>query len=271
MSGDEVNRVLGRWSVPRSSCTIVAALALAATMFVTSPAVADTQGTTTTTAATQTSGSSAGSVQPLSTRNLLPFGYTMLAALRHPAFAYSWPGHITKRVISPLYQGSPVEMPVITVQSGYLLIRLPTRPNESTTWVKKSDATVSATPYRIQIFLHSMHMRLLYKGLKVFNAPVGIGTPADPTPIGRFFITFYAAPPNLGYGPFVMVTSAHSNKITDWEQSGDAMVAIHGPLGAGSLIGTTGARISHGCIRMHVYDQRHIGNLPIGTPVQIIK
>jgi len=38
----------------------------------------------------------------------------------------------------------------------------------------------------------------------------------------------------------VIVTSAHSNTITDWDNSGDAMIAIHGPLGADAEIGTTG-------------------------------
>ncbi len=57
--------------------------------------------------------------------------------------------------------------------------------------------------------------------------------------------------PNPGYGPFIIVTSDHSQAISDWEGSGDAVIGIHGPLGEDSEIGTTGARISHGCIRLH--------------------
>jgi lipoprotein-anchoring transpeptidase ErfK/SrfK len=67
-----------------------------------------------------------------------------------------------------------------------------------------------------------------------------------------------------------MVTSAHSNTITDWEGTGDAMVAIHGPLGADRIIGTTGAQVSHGCIRMHRSDQVKLMVVQIGTPISII-
>ena len=66
-----------------------------------------------------------------------------------------------------------------------------------------------------------------------------------------------------------MVTSAHSNSITDWELSGDALVAIHGPLGADAQIGTTGAAVSHGCVRLHVNDLERLRVVPIGSPIVI--
>jgi lipoprotein-anchoring transpeptidase ErfK/SrfK len=160
-------------------------------------------------------------------------------------------------------------MPVLSIKPGYVKVRLPQRPNGLTTWLKTKNLYISATPYRIVIVLHSTHLLLYRFGKVVLNAPIGIGTARYPTPTGNFFITFYAAPPSSGYGPFVMVTSAHSNTITDWEGTGDAMVAIHGALGADALIGTTGARVSHGCIRMHVSQLRHLGVVPVGTPVTI--
>ena len=64
-----------------------------------------------------------------------------------------------------------------------------------------------------------------------------------------------------------MVTSAHSNTISDWEESGDAITAIHGPLGADAAIGTTGARVSHGCVRLHDADLIQLRDVPAGTPV----
>ena len=102
------------------------------------------------------------------------------------------------------------------------------------------------------------------------DAPVGIGTRRYPTPTGHYFVALFATPPNPGYGPFVMVTSAHSETITDWEQSGDAIVAIHGPLGSDQEIGTTGATVSHGCIRLHDADLARLRQVPDGTPVDIV-
>ena len=68
------------------------------------------------------------------------------------------------------------------------------------------------------------------------------------------------------------MTSNHSNTITDWEDSGDAIIAIHGPITSAddALIGTTGAAISHGCIRLHDDDLALLGGIPAGTPINIV-
>jgi lipoprotein-anchoring transpeptidase ErfK/SrfK len=66
------------------------------------------------------------------------------------------------------------------------------------------------------------------------------------------------------------VTSAHSNTISDWEESGDALIAIHGPLGDDAEIGTSGARISHGCIRLHDSDLAQLRVVPDGSPIDIM-
>ena len=77
--------------------------------------------------------------------------------------------------------------------------------------------------------------------------------------------------PNPGYGPFIIVTSDHSQAISDWEGSGDAVIGIHGPLGEDSEIGTIGARISHGCIRLHDTALEKLSRLPAGTPIDIVR
>jgi lipoprotein-anchoring transpeptidase ErfK/SrfK len=68
-----------------------------------------------------------------------------------------------------------------------------------------------------------------------------------------------------------MVTSDHSNSIADWEGSGDAIIGIHGPITSydDSLIGTAGAAISHGCVRLHDADLATLTNIPPGTPINI--
>jgi lipoprotein-anchoring transpeptidase ErfK/SrfK len=201
----------------------------------------------------------------------LPPGYTLLAELTHGVSGYLSPGGKKVMSVPEKWHDERLVMPVRKVENGYYDIRLPGRPNGSTTWVKESQVTTGATPYQIIVDLKTTHLRLVYKGKTVMNAPIGVGTPTDPTPTGRFFVAFYAAPPkpNPGYGPFIMVTSAHSNAITDWSDSGDAMVAIHGPLGETAEIGNHGARISHGCIRVPVKYQVKLAVVPVGTPVLI--
>jgi lipoprotein-anchoring transpeptidase ErfK/SrfK len=131
---------------------------------------------------------------------------------------------------------------------------------------------LSSTPYRIVISLPATRLALYDHGRLVFSAPAGVGAPGDPTPAGEYFVAFDEQPPqpNPGYGPFIIVTSDHSQAINDWESSGDAVIGIHGPLGEDSEIGTTGARISHGCIRLHDQALGMLDAVPPGTPIDIV-
>ena len=95
--------------------------------------------------------------------------------------------------------------------------------------------------------------------------------PTDPTPLGQFYVMDVAAPEGPGYGPFMLDTNAHSEAILNWEGTGDAFTAVHGPItaGADAAIGTTGAAISHGCIRLHDADLAQLATVPPGAPVVI--
>jgi lipoprotein-anchoring transpeptidase ErfK/SrfK len=103
----------------------------------------------------------------------------------------------------------------------------------------------------------------------ILSAPAGLGTGEDPTPTGQYFVTFLEASPSPGYGPFIIVTSAYSTSIANWEGSGDAVIGTHGPLGADSVIGTTGAYLSHGCIRIPIPDLVSLHDVPAGSPISI--
>lgn len=163
-------------------------------------------------------------------------------------------------------------LPVVATQPGWVKVRLAQRPNGSQAWVRASDVTLSSTRYLIVINVATMRLELFSGGRQVLSAPAGIGTVADPTPTGHYFVAFTEPPPqpNPGYGPFILVTSAHSPNIADWEGSGDAVIGIHGPLGDDSLIGTTGARVSHGCVRLHIPALLGLRVVPPGTPIDII-
>ena len=196
-------------------------------------------------------------------------GWTLLATANGVIPSYSRPGSTPSGSIPATWNGAPSVMPVIAQRSGWLDVRLVARPNGSTAWVRRSDVSISATPFHIEIDLATRHLELLRLGQTVVDAAAGIGTPDDPTPTGHYFVAMLAAPPSAGYGPFVLVTSAHSNVISDWDGTGDALIGIHGPLGENSEIGTTGAAISHGCIRLHLGDLAVLRQVPAGTPITI--
>jgi lipoprotein-anchoring transpeptidase ErfK/SrfK len=197
-------------------------------------------------------------------------GSTLLATTNGAIPGYSTPGGPQTNVVPATWHGAVSTLPVIATKPGWADVRLATRPNESTTWVRLDDVTLTSSPYRIVVDLATTHLSLYKSGRLVFTAPAGVGTTTDPTPTGEFFVAFFATSPSPAYGAFVMVSSAHSNTISDWESSGDALMAIHGPLGADAQIGTTGARVSHGCVRLHEADLVRLRSVPAGSPIEVV-
>ena len=183
---------------------------------------------------------------------------------------FATPGGPQTGTVPATWYGAPSALPVLEQDNGYLEVRLAQRPNGSTSWIASSAATLSTTPYKIVVDLATEHLMLYKGGRLLMSAPAGVGTVQDPTPTGNFFVVLFASPPSTAWGPFIMVTSGHSNAISDYEESGDAILAIHGPLGEDAAIGTTGARISHGCVRLHDADLAQLRTVPVGSPVQIL-
>jgi lipoprotein-anchoring transpeptidase ErfK/SrfK len=200
----------------------------------------------------------------------VPPALTLLATTHGTIPKFAAPGGPQTGAVPGTWHSARSTLPVIARRPGWLDVRLAQRPNESTAWVLARDVTLTTTPYAIVIDLAQTHLHLYRSAREIFSAPVGVGLPQYPTPTGTFFAAFFAAPPTPAYGAFVLVTSAHSDVITDWDMSGDAMVAIHGPLGSDAVIGTTGARVSHGCIRMHEKDLWHLRDVPAGSPIYIM-
>jgi lipoprotein-anchoring transpeptidase ErfK/SrfK len=197
---------------------------------------------------------------------------TELATVRQAALRYASPGRLATGTVPASWYRRPSVLPVIAAEPGWVEVRLAQRPNESTAWLPATDVTLSTTPYEIVVDLATTRLSLFDHGRLVFSAPAGVGTTDDPTPAGQYFVAFDEQPPqpNPGYGPFIVVTSAHSQSISDWEGSGDAVIGIHGPLGEDSEIGTSGARISHGCIRLHDRALEQLAEVPPGTPIDIV-
>ena len=170
------------------------------------------------------------------------------------------------------YYGYEIASPILQRTKDFLQVRLPTRPNGSTAWIRATDASITSTPYRIQIHRGETRVYVYKDGYGLFSMPAGLGKSSTPTPLGSFFVAVVEQPGPPGYGPIILDTSAHSEAIQSWEGSGDAVIAMHGPISSSSdkKIGSTGTYISNGCIRLHVADQQNLFQVPLGTPVDII-
>jgi L,D-transpeptidase-like protein len=210
------------------------------------------------------------------TPNLNPFSVpagTLVATTKGDIPGFEYAGGATPSVTVPgSWYGYVSVLPVIDSLPGWLEVRLAQRPNGSTIWVHQGDVTLSNTPYAIVVDLATMHLYVYDNGIQIFDFPAGVGAPDDPTPTGQYFMPMIYPSPGPGYGPFVLVTSDHSDTITDWENSGDAIIGIHGPIDAtaDAEIGTTGAAISHGCIRLHDADLAQLSVIPAGTPIDVV-
>ena len=148
----------------------------------------------------------------------------------------------------------------------WLRARLAVLPNNTTGWVPRSALGGYVTVRtHLKIDQERLTATLYRDGRPVFQAPVGVGQPAWPTPRGRFYVRnkledFASA----AYGPLAFGTSARSPVLTDWPAGG--YIGIHGTDQPELLPG----RVSHGCIRLRNADiVRLAGLMPVGTPVTI--
>jgi hypothetical protein len=143
--------------------------------------------------------------------------------------------------------------------------RLPVLPNGTTGWVPRSAlGGYQFVHTHLVIDLERTTAVLYRQGRPVFQADVGVGKAAWPTPRGEFYIrnklVSYRSP---SYGPFAFGTSARS-VLTDWPAGG--FIGIHGTDRPDLLPG----RVSHGCIRLRNSDIVGLARLmPIGTPLTI--
>ncbi|MDR2347408.1 MAG: L,D-transpeptidase [Bifidobacteriaceae bacterium] len=197
-------------------------------------------------------------------------GPYLIAHLPGDVAAYAGPGGEADGIVQGSWWGYPSALPVLERSGGYLLVRLQQRPNEATAWISADGVEISQTPYRIEVDLAARRVRLLNLGQLELEMPAIIGRPATPTPAGHFFVTMLQPGPSAGYGKQVLVLSAHSETIDDWKGSGDAVVAIHGPLGNEASVDLAGA-VSNGCVRIHLADLDALAAVvPPGTPVDIL-
>jgi hypothetical protein len=148
----------------------------------------------------------------------------------------------------------------------WVQIRLPVLPNNQTGWVPRDSlGGYQFVHTRLVVDRERFTATLFDDGRQLFRAPVGVGRPEAPTPVGNFLVvdrlTRFSDPI---YGPIAFGTSARSPVLTDWP--GGGVVGIHGTNEPELIPG----RISHGCIRMRNADILRLSRLmPLGTLLTI--
>jgi lipoprotein-anchoring transpeptidase ErfK/SrfK len=194
---------------------------------------------------------------------------TELANLPGDVPSYAEPGGEVIGTVDGSWWGYQSILPILVKKDGFLLVRLQQRPNESTAWIAAADVTITTTAYRIGIDTQNYKVTLFKDGAAQVTFNAGVGGAATPTPVGSYFVTMLSPGPSSGYGPQVLALSAHSETIDDWQGSGDAVTAIHGPVGADGQISGGGGAFTNGCVRLHLEDLEQLYQVPPGSPVDI--
>jgi lipoprotein-anchoring transpeptidase ErfK/SrfK len=151
-------------------------------------------------------------------------------------------------------------------QATWYRVQLPLRPNGIVGWVRASAVSERRVAMRILVDLSQRRVTLYRRGIPVLVTTAAIGSPATPTPTGRYYVNqkLVAPDPWGAYGPAALGISAFSPVLKSWAQGGP--IAIHGT-NESTLLGSA---VSHGCIRVRNADVLRLFKLvPTGTPVLI--
>ena len=145
-------------------------------------------------------------------------------------------------------------------------VQLPQRPNGVTGWVRAGDVDVAPVHTRIVVDVSRRQLTFFRNGRLSLSTTVAVGSPATPTPTGRFYVNQRLVPEDTSgpFGPGAIGVSAFSDVLTGWTQGGP--IAIHGTNEPSSI----GHAVSNGCIRVsNDVLRRLFGEALAGTPVII--
>jgi L,D-transpeptidase catalytic domain len=207
---------------------------------------------------------------PAALESSAPSGTGALVARSSTDLAvFARPGDATPTQVLPATTefGSARALLIDGSDGGWLRVLLPTRPNGSTGWIRRSDVELRRVDEAIEVDLSARTLRLLVDGRIVVTAPVAIGTADNPTPTGRFYVVDKLATgdPDDTYGPIAFGLSGHSLELGEFA-GGDGQIGLHGT----NDPATIGQAVSHGCIRVRNDVILRLADLvPLGAPVVI--
>jgi L,D-transpeptidase catalytic domain len=175
-------------------------------------------------------------------------------------------GKVVKRLRWRTQFGSRTVLSVFARRGRWAGVSTPLLPNGRLGWVKLDPRRLQSgwTRYSIDVDLSSEGARLVLGRRVVRSFSVTVGSPASPTPTGRFAITdMFRGNLNPAYGCCALATSATQPNLPSGWLGGDR-IAIHG------TTGPLGAAISHGCIRAANADvDALVSRVGLGTPIVI--
>jgi len=220
--------------------------------------------TTTTSIATTTTVKEALDVESL------PEGSSLVLGAREAVDVFAGPDDVEPiRTLEPTtILGTTTVLAVVEGPSdGWARVLLPGRPNGAEGWVRTEEMVAFVVEGRVLIDLSDRTLSYVVGDTEIIATPVGVGSEANPTPTGEFFVTdsVALADPNSPWGPHALGLSARSDTVTEFN-GGDGIIGIHGTNNPWSI----GRAVSLGCVRLaNEVITRLQEVVAIGTPVEI--
>lgn len=163
--------------------------------------------------------------------------------------------------------GLPVVFLVVGRQGEWFRVKVPLRPNGSTAWVRGADVRLTETRYQVEVAVRARLLTLRWGGRVVLEAPVAVGRPRTPTPVGDYYVesSIKRDVPDPLYGVHALGLSGFSEVLHDFN-GGIGRLGIHGT-GRPDLIGRA---VTAGCIRLRDDHAAELARrVPLGTPVRV--
>lgn len=155
-------------------------------------------------------------------------------------------------------------LPVITRNSEWVQVMLPSKPNGSTGWLRTSDVQEAHSRFLVKVHLGARSLELYENNEQVGTWPVAIGAPATPTPTGRTFVLGQISDEKQPFSPVILPLGSHSDTLDSYG-GGPGTVALHGWTDPAVF----GQAVSHGCVRVPDDALALLRTIPIGTPVLV--
>jgi lipoprotein-anchoring transpeptidase ErfK/SrfK len=160
---------------------------------------------------------------------------------------------------------SPRILAVTARKPGWVLVRTTSKKNH-VGWLPTASGKLFSQPRTIIIDLSARRLTLLHRGRVTNRYRVAVGTPATPTPVGKFAVTDrLKVRPGTPYGCCILALNGHQPKIAQGWGGGDR-IAIHATPDESAI----GKAVSHGCVRATNKALRQLmRRVRLGTPVRI--
>lgn len=160
--------------------------------------------------------------------------------------------------------GTPVALGVVQRRGRWLGVTTDALPNGTLGWLDARTARVRSVGVSLRVRLARRRLDVVVGAHVARSFAIGVGTPASPTPTGRFAVTEKLDGTRFGpvWGCCILGLSAHQpHPPSSWSPGREYLVAIHGGGGLGTAV-------SAGCLHLDDASLRYLmRTVPVGTPV----